>query len=357
MAYEHMTYDAILERMLARITEKNPNIDTREGSMIYDAVAPAAMELAINYVELENIRKETFILTATREGKIQRCKEIGIDTDIFNASYGVFKGLFDVEVPMGSRWNLDLYNYTVTKGLGMNEDGYFEYHLTCETLGTAPNGVFGMLTPILDTYTNLHYAELVEVLIEGDNESSDAEIDEYYINIVDSKTTDGNVSQYKQWCSDYNGIGNHRVFPLWNGKNTVKVSILSTSNRVASEELINEFQEYLDPNIEGMGNGKAPIGAFVTVTTATEVPINITGTISMKDGYTDTSVIDNHLTNYFASLAYDKKSVGYMNVGAAILNADGVEFVTNLLMNGDTSDIILGDEEIPILGTANWTVV
>ena len=106
---------------------------------------------------------------------------------------------------MGSRWNLDLYNYTVTKGLGMNEDGYFEYHLTCETLGTAPNGVFGMLTPILDTYTNLHYAELVEVLIEGDNESSDAEIDEYYINIVDSKTTDGNVSQYKQWCSDYTG--------------------------------------------------------------------------------------------------------------------------------------------------------
>ena len=46
-----------------------------------------------------------------------------------------------------------------------------------------------------------------------------------------------------------------------------------------------------------------------------------------------------------------------MNGGAEILSVDGVEFVTDLLINGGTENITLGDEEIPVLGTVTWTVV
>jgi uncharacterized phage protein gp47/JayE len=159
-----------------------------------------------------------------------------------------------------------------------------------------------------------------------------------------------------RWCNEYDGIGNYKIFPLWNGENTVKVSILSASNRAASADLIAEFQEYLDPNIQGMGNGVAPIGAFVTVTTATEVPISISATVKMKDGYTDTSAIDKALTDYFAQVAYEKSLIAYMNIGATILNAEGVDFVTNLTVQGGTSDVNLGVEEIPTLGSVNWTV-
>jgi hypothetical protein len=45
-----------------------------------------------------------------------------------------------------------------------------------------------------------------------------------------------------------------------------------------------------------------------------------------------------------------------MNIGAAILSADGVESVSNLAINGSTSDIILGTEEIPVIGTTEWVV-
>ena len=41
--YEHITFDVILERMMDRVPN---NIDKREGSIIYDALAPAAVELA-----------------------------------------------------------------------------------------------------------------------------------------------------------------------------------------------------------------------------------------------------------------------------------------------------------------------
>ncbi len=44
--YENMTYENILNSMLGRVPS---TIDTREGSIIYNALAPAAYELAQAY--------------------------------------------------------------------------------------------------------------------------------------------------------------------------------------------------------------------------------------------------------------------------------------------------------------------
>ena len=356
MAYESQTYEAILARLMSRVTTKYPNLDNREGSVIFDALAPAALEMAIMYTELENVRNESFVNTATREYILIACEQMGMDISVFNASFGIHKGVFDVQVPLSSRWNCDLYNFVITEYIGL-EDGYHAYKLECETDGTTPNNQTGNLTPITDAPSNLRYAQLVECLIEGENETADDDIRKAYFDYVNSVATDGNVSQYYRWCTDFDGIGNAKVIPLWNGANTVKVSILNASNRKASDTLIDEFQKFLDPNSEGMGNGEAPIGAFVTVTTATEVPISISATVKMKDGFTDTSTINTALENHFAQIAYEKSNLSYMTIGAVILSAEGVDFITDLLIEGGTSDITIGSEEIGVLGTTNWTVV
>lgn len=356
MDYESQTYEVILSRMIARVTAKYPNLDTREGSLIFDALAPAALELAVMYTELDNVLNESFVNTASREYILIACEQMGMDISSFDASGGTHKGIFNVQVPIGSRWNCDLYNYVVTDYLGL-EDSYHTYKLECETAGTTPNNHTGDLTPITDAPTDLTYAKVTECLIEGENETSDEDIRTAYFEYVNSVATDGNVKQYYRWCNEYDGVGNAKVIPLWNGDNTVKVSILSSSNRAATPELVAEFQEYLDPNCEGMGNGIAPIGAFVTVTTATEVPISVSASVKMKEGFTDTSTIDTALQNYFSQIAYEKSNISYMSVGATILNVEGVDFINNLRIGGDTSDIILGIEEIGVLGTTNWTVV
>lgn len=356
MAYENMTYEVILKRMIDRVTATHPNLDTREGSIIFNALAPAALEMSVMYTELDNALKESFVNTATREYIIVGCQQMGMDISLFEARGGIHKGVFNVEVPIGSQWNCDLYNYTVTEYIGVEPEGY-GYQMRCETLGTSPNNQTGDLTAITDIPDGLTYAKVTECLIEGENEMSDDEIRAAYYEFVNSTVSDGNVAQYERWCDEYEGIGNAKVFPLWNGANTVKVSILSSSNRAASEALVNEFQEYIDPNITGMGNGVAPIGAFVTVTTATEIPISVSADITLKSGFTNTDEIKTALSNYFGSIAYEKSVVAYMNVGAVILNVDGVDSVSNLLVNGSTSDITLGSEEIPVLGNTNWTVI
>lgn len=356
MAYENMTYEYILQRMMQRVSEQYPDLDTREGSILFNALAPAAIELAIMYTELDNVMNESFVNTASREYLFIGCEQVGIDTSIFKANAGVHKGEFNVEVPIGSRWNHDLYNYEVIEYIGLEND-YHTYRMLCETVGTAPNNATGDLTPITDAPEDLSHARVIECLIEGENETSDEDIRATYFEYVNSTIADGNIKQYEQWCKEYEGIGNAKVLPLWNGANTVKVSILTASNRAASEELVAEFQDYLDPGVTGMGDGVAPIGAFVTVTTATEVPISVSAKVSMKSGYSDTTPITKALENYFSEIAYEKSSVAYMNVGAVILSATGVDFITDLKINGGTADISLGKEEIPVLGTATWTVV
>lgn len=359
MLYEHMTYELILDRMIERVSNKYPNLDTREGSILYNALAPAAMELAIMYVELDNAIAESFVNTATREYKLRHCEQIGMDISVFNATQGIHKALFDAEVVIGSRWNCDLYNYVVNEYIG-EENGYHAYQLICETEGSNPNNNRGTLTAIDDLPVTLTYSELVECLIEGENETSDDDIQLAYYQYVNDTRTDGNIAQYEYWCETYKGIGNYRVLPLWNGANTVKVSILNASNRKASDELIAEFQNYLDPNKSGMGNGKAPIGAFVTVSTATEKPISISADITLKSGYTDTTPIDTALTNYLSDISYKKnakQTIPYMTLGSEILKVGCVESIANLKVNGGTSDISLGTEEIPIIGTLDWAVV
>ena len=350
-----MTYEAVLQRMTDRVKEKHPNLDNREGSIIFNANAPSSVEFAIAYSAVDNATRESFVETATREYKLLGCKDKGMNIEQFNASAGIHKGEFNVEVPIGSRWNCDLYNYVVIEYTGLEGD-YHTYRMQCETLGSSPNNQTGNLTPITDNPTGLSYAALTGCLIEGENESTDEEITKAYYEFISGSVSDGNVAQYKRWCSEYDGIGNYKIFPLWNGTGTVKVSILSTSNKAASQDLVDKFQEHLDPGVTGMGDGVAPIGAFVTVTTATEVPINVSANVVMKNGYSNTTPITEAVEKYLSTIAYEKTQVAYMNIGAAILNVEGVESVNGLLINGKTADITLGAEEIPILGTTNWVV-
>ena len=61
--YENMTSERLESRMLGRIPE---TLDKREGSIIFDATAPAAIELAEAYIMARVILRQTFATTADR---------------------------------------------------------------------------------------------------------------------------------------------------------------------------------------------------------------------------------------------------------------------------------------------------
>ena len=62
--YENMTFENVMDRCLARVSA---SVDKREGSIVYDAIAPAAAELAILYIELAYLMDRAFPDTETSD--------------------------------------------------------------------------------------------------------------------------------------------------------------------------------------------------------------------------------------------------------------------------------------------------
>lgn len=156
--YEDITYEKILDRMLARVPDK---FDKREGSVIWDTHSPTAIELQILYIELDRILREAYGDTASREFLILRCRERGIIPH--EATKTVLKGEFvpaDIDVG-GQRFNIGALNYAVGEKIA---DG--EYRVVCETAGKTGNQFLGAMTP-MEYIKGLKTAELTEILIPG----------------------------------------------------------------------------------------------------------------------------------------------------------------------------------------------
>lgn len=338
------TYEEILESALSRVPSK---FDKREGSVIYDALAPACYELARLYEDIELKEKNTFAGTADREHLIKRGQEIGISPN--PATYAVRKAAFtpiDLEINLGERFSYENINFYVSDKI---EAGFYE--VTCEQVGSVGNHGEGDLIPI-NYVRGLTSAKLLgDILIYGEDEEATEDFRARYFATLPTMTLDGNIKQYQKWCKEYPGIGNYKIFPEWAGKNTVKVSILSAENTVASQTLVDDFQEYLDPNKEGLGNGKAPIGAVVTVSTATVKTVNVTATVVFKPGYYTPVDLEENLVNYLRSLNYNKGIVSYAAVSALFYNDAGIDLVLDLKLNGAQENITLAEEEIAALGT------
>lgn len=381
--FENKTFENILSNMLSYVSDKNPDLDTRTGSIIYTALAPIALELETAYHEMDMLLDETFLATASKEYLAKHGDQLGLELN--EATYGHYRGEFDVDVAVGSRFSLDQFNYSVISKLSdpTDDNPYYAFELVCETAGSEPNDYLGGLTPI--TYIgNFTHAELVSVIIYGEDEE-ETEAYRYRLQVhAKNPPLDGNINQYNEWLDEYDGIGKYRTIPCWNGQNTVKLMILNSEYKRASDEFVAQVQEYFDPPTSainddvsdssypqgrGMGNGKAPIGAIVTVDTATEVPVTINCQLVLNEGYTSPVGVQEAVDKYLKSIVLSKTNIAYMPIAAEIYNTDSVAEITSLTItvNGKAMDttvspfvdsVTIGSNEIAVLDAENcvWGV-
>lgn len=349
--YEDITYELILQRMIDRVLAQNPNIDTREGSIIYNALAPAAVELQNMYIQLDTILNESFADTQTRDYLIKRCAERGIIPE--PATKAILKGEFNIDVPIGSRFSLDMLNYIVIEKIS---DGIFK--LECETPGSEGNQQFGTLIPI-DYIEGLTSAELTELLIPGEDEEDTESLRERYFNSLESQSFGGNIADYKEKTKQLPGVGGVKVYPVWNGGGTVKLVIIDSTYNVPSSTLIDAVQTAVDPiQNQGKGVGFAPIGHVVTVEGVSATTININTNITYQEGWTWSDIepyVHKVIDDYFFELASSWENennliVRISQIETRILNIAGVVDIENTTINGQAQNFVLGADNIPVRG-------
>lgn len=345
--YENVTYELIMNRMLDRVSDQ---VDKREGSVIWDALAPAAVELQLMYIEFDIILKETFGDTASREYLIRRAKERGITP--YPATYALLKGEFNIDVPIGSRFSLNELNYSVVEQIGT---GVFK--MECEALGVQGNKYFGDLIPI-EYIDGLQTAKLTELLIPGEDEEDTESLRTRYFESFDTKPFGGNQKDYIQKTNSIAGVGSTKVTPIWDGGGTVKLTILNSEFDKASSELVNTVQQEIDPTKDGHGVGIAPIGHIVTVNTAEEIAVNITSNIIFDEGYSFTGQKQNIIDAISAYLLELRKEwanqtnlvVRIAQIETRILAIKGIIDISGTKINGAASNLTLTKYQIPVMG-------
>lgn len=346
--YETMTYEAILKRALGRIST---DVDKREGSILYDALAPAAAELAQMYLELDVILNETFADTASREYLIKRAAERGISP--YSATKMIGKGVFNVDVPIGSRFSGEKFNFVVFKKIS---SGVFQ--MKCETAGQEPNEYLGKLVPI--QYINgLEKAELVELLIPGEEEEPTEQLRQRYFNSLNAQSYGGNQKDYIEKVSALPGVGGVKVYPVWKGGGTVKLVIVGSNYKKPTDVLIEAVQTAVDPVTNGgEGMGIAPIGHVVTVVGATEAIVNVQLSITYHQGWNWSALQEQAETviqEYFSELnrnwsQMDTIIVRTSQIETRLLELSGVLDIAHTKLNGIEENLVLKAEEIAVRG-------
>lgn len=340
--YEAMTYEVILQQMLDRVPDE---FDKREGSVIYDALAPAAAELTQLYIELDAVLNQTFADTATDEFLDKRCSERGIVRE--PATCAVVQGEFtpqNIDV-MGERFSCGEFNYEVTAKM----DNAGVYQLTCETAGTEPNSITGQLIPV-DYISGLETASITAILIPGEDAESDDSLRERYLDSLNSQAFGGNVADYKEKTKAIDGVGGVKVTPVWDGGGTVLLTIIASDFSEPTDILIESVQTTME--------SIAPIGHVVTVDGVVGATINITTEITYQDGWdwaSAGSYIEKAIDEYFVSLAKEWEGsnnlvVRISGIEQKILACAGVLDIQNTILNGTSRNLQLGEYEIPVRG-------
>lgn len=359
--FENMTYENILESMLKNVPS---DVDKREGSVIFDTLSPAALELANAYIYLDIVLNNAFADTAEREYLILRAKERGL------APYEATKAVLKLEVTYtgtsenvkpGDRFSLDGMTYVVTEQMINETDSvittypfgeddpqdsdpgntiYGQWRVECETPGKEGNTRFGDVLP-LQSISELASAKITELLIPGEDTEGTEEFRERYFEAVNNEAFGGNRADYRQKVKSIEGVGQVKIYRTPKGGGTVRVVITDSENKKPSTELVNQVKEILDPEeYEGLGYGEAPVGHAVEVEGVSSVDVDVSVKWQTESNVTvDEGLIIEAIENYFDEVNSKWDSRDHITIYAAqiiarILDIEGIVDVTSIFING-----------------------
>lgn len=361
-------YNAILNRMLSNAPD---NLDKRTGSIIYDALAPSAGEMAQVYIQLQIWKDQTYLKTAIGEDLDRIGEQYGIPrlqaTQAYRLGEFIDTSNNFVNMPINSRFSVPESSNTVTYYVKEYQSTGHPI-LVCEQEGTSGNDYYGDILPLFSIDT-LKTATIIGTLQPAQNVEDDDTYRARIIERLNYKGFGGNVQDYIEYFEDeIQGTSKPQVYPVWNGGGTVKVSVMDSEYNPISDEFKAQIKAQIDPvEYEGQGIGIAPIGHTVTIDTPEKTEIHITATVGLNGvtiGQIEQSVKDNieeYLLEVRKAWTANNNTNGIIisriyisQISARILSIEGVENVTDITINGQEDDLEListsETQYVPVLG-------
>lgn len=403
--FEDMTYEALVKRALARVP---PAMDKREGSMVFNGVAPSMAELAQLYIAADFVFKATYLLTAPREYLIKRAADRNMAP--YPANAAVYRAEFDREVPEGARFSCEDANFVVTGRMAEGDTPTgLSHRVTCETAGAAGNHYAGRLIPV-EYLDGLTRAELVELLIPGDDEEETEAFRQRVLDSFQAQAFGGNQADYREKVLAIPGVGAVKVHPVWNRDirpaslipneeaaawfegtvdslepavaawlravylaasqklltvgGTVRLVVMAADGTAPTDTLLDEVQTRIDPTRNaGEGLGLAPIGHVVHVAGVVPAPVDIELHLTYAPGWSweaAKSHVEAVVDDYFAELAQgwagSKSLVVRISQIESRILAGCAAMITDIggtKLDGEERNLTLHPDSIPVRGAVS----
>lgn len=348
---EAQTFEKILNGMLERVPD---DIDKREGSVIYDALAPTALKTAETFWDMAVLYRRTFASTADGDDLEKRVNEHGVERK--KAGKAIRRALFTnsdgqpLDVLISSQYRLDALVYKVIEQIEVGE-----YKVEAQTAGAVGNKDYGEMLP-LEANNKLGKAVLADVLVPGEDDETDESLYLKFKDHIREKAFGGNRAYYKKKLRDIQGVGGVRLRRAPFGGGTVKAIIIDSDFNAPTSEFVTYVQELMDPiEFKGEGYGTAPIGHEVTVEGVGKGEIIVECELILN-GVTIGQIeaqANETLKEYFAELRANwykdlDINVRITHIESRLVEIEGIEDIASTLLNNLASNISLS-EEIPEL--------
>ena len=339
------TQEEIIQRINERLTV---NANLLEGGFSQDIIGSVAYELANIYdTELEDITNKVFVKTAK-----------GSDLDKVGADYGIDRRqasqaivYLEIEGSQGAVINSMVkatYNnlvFTCQEYKVIGSSGVATVKALCDTYGSIGNVAANTITEFVGNPSGLTSVNNPLPAYDGFDIETD---DDYRARIELYMAEDAvncNEAQYKLWALKVTGVKTAVIKDASSmGAGNVGVYISSTTETV-SQELINAVKAYIEE--------RQFINANLIVNALTSVDIDTDATITLKDGATIDSVIQEYTETFAEYLETVTDTVSYFRASDILFACSGVDDVLSFELNGGEASIVLDDTEIAVVGDVN----
>ncbi len=350
------TFNAIMTRILQRLPDR---YDIREGSTTWDIIAGVALEIANEYVSINTILDLGFVVTTSGAYLDYHATEVGLTRLNAVKSKGTITitGANDTIIPKGSKFGNEVeigvspIEFETDAQVTIS-GGTASPAVTAVVVGIDSNVIASTITRQITIISGVTTVDNVAATTGGADAETDDELKARILRRVRQPSHGGNVGDYELWAAQASeDVGKIGIAPLGSGAGTVDVYILQRDNTIAPAALILIVQNFIKPAVGDIS--LAPIGADVTVASATLDTVDVAVDISALPGFTIADVILDVIAaieKFLEDLPIGQ-DVLFFEVASTIQGVVGVNTMNTFTVDAGTADVTIAVSAKAMPGT------
>ncbi|WP_312643984.1 baseplate J/gp47 family protein [Hydrogenoanaerobacterium sp.] len=342
--FDNITPESIEQNVYAAM---ETDIDTREGSFIQEMTAAMALEMYKVYTGMRETIPLFYVDKTSGKYIDKQAGWYNITRKKGTKAQAVLtiKGTDGTRIPAGTIFTTTDGLQFITVADAVLSSGLATVLAEAQEVGAQYNVEADKITqqyvsiPGVTSVTNT-------AAVKG---GTDPESDESLVNRLDAyrkkPPTSGNEYHYEQWALEVNGVGAARIFPAAHGGGTVKVLIAGPDRKPVDSVVVTACAEHIEKN--------RPVCVGVTVVNAEELKIEIAAEVQVESKTTPQEVQAKFavsLSEYLRGIAFERYEIPFNRIAYMLLDVDGVIDYTALTVNGSTDNVMIGEDQVPILG-------